>query len=320
MDGEKRPSREPQRNQAEEDSAKESHDEDGPAVDPSKPGPSMIQHIAEPQGDSWAPLVRKRAVEDLTTRKQPAKDRPSSTAPKRIPLQDHIPESLVYDCKTMDNHSLKLTDLPFNVTIEEVQELCKDAVQIQFIHDGSLLRSTARYEMQMNEAKDGPVLMTNTKTTRINELLEALGEDVMDAEKHPSREPQRDQAEKDGAKESHDDGGPAVDLSKPGPSMIQHMAEPEGVSWAPLVRKRAVGDLTARKWLAKDKPRSAAPERIRLQDHIAESFLHDYKTMDKHRLKVTDLPFNVTAEEVREHCKDAGVPGFEPDRSGCVFM
>ncbi|XP_077506162.1 uncharacterized protein LOC144115615 [Amblyomma americanum] len=148
MDGEKRPSREPQRNQAEEDSAKESHDEDGPAVDPSKPGPSMIQHIAEPQGDSWAPLVRKRAVEDLTTRKQPAKDRPSSTAPKRIPLQDHIPESLVYDCKTMDNHSLKLTDLPFNVTIEEVQELCKDAVQIQFIHDGSLLRSTARYESE----------------------------------------------------------------------------------------------------------------------------------------------------------------------------
>ncbi|KAK8771429.1 hypothetical protein V5799_025331 [Amblyomma americanum] len=364
--------------------------------------------MAEPQGVSWAPLVWKRAVEDLTARKRPAKDNLSSAAPERIRLKDHITESLVYDYKTMAKHSLKLTDFPFNVTTEEVQELCKDAVQIQ--HKGQLTRSPqllhdklnlhgvpeelrskeklstffptrqmigvladvriamklpsanelikavkdircwtigvqdirftlkitkkdpawARFKkgrkegrelkkgksldgpgisgsqgpVPMNEDKDGPALMTKTKTTRILEVLEAY-EDVMDGEKRPRREPLRDQAGEDSAKESHDEGAPDVDPSKPGPSMIQRMAEPQGVSWAPLVRKRGVEDLTARKRPAKDNLSSAAPERIRLKDHITESLVYDYKTMAKHSLKLTDFPFNVTAEEVQELCKDA---------------
>ncbi|KAK8771428.1 hypothetical protein V5799_025330 [Amblyomma americanum] len=121
--------------------------------------------MAEPQGVSWAPLVRKRAVEDLTARKRPAKDNLSSAAPERIRLKDHITESLVYDYKTMAKHSLKLTDFPFNVTAEEVQELCKGAVQIQHkvSHDCSLLRSTARYESEQRAVESAESLRKATR-------------------------------------------------------------------------------------------------------------------------------------------------------------
>ncbi|KAK8777354.1 hypothetical protein V5799_029303 [Amblyomma americanum] len=128
--------------------------------------------MAEPQGVSWVPLVRKRAVDDLTARKRPATDKPSSAAPKRIRLQDHIPEWLVYDYKTMDKHSLKLTDLPFDVTTEEVQELCKDAVQIEhkFSHDGRLLRSTALYEKTLHSASKASARNSSLPSYRFPQL------------------------------------------------------------------------------------------------------------------------------------------------------
>lgn len=149
MEGEKRHGRAQQGEQPEEHGDKFC-DEGGLTGEVWKPGPWTPLHKIEPQRLTSELAVTRNPAEDATARKCQPKDYPSSAPSKGIRLRDHIPQSLVFDSKTRDMRSLKLSGFQHQVTVEEVKQLCKDAVQIchRFGHGCKLLCSVAQYESE----------------------------------------------------------------------------------------------------------------------------------------------------------------------------
>ncbi|KAK8777140.1 hypothetical protein V5799_029510 [Amblyomma americanum] len=89
---------------------------------------------------------------------------PSSAPPRRIRLQDYIPESLVFDYKSRDIHSLKLSGFQHQVTVEEVRLCCQDAARIchRFGHECRLLGSIAEFESEQKAVETAKVLKEAT--------------------------------------------------------------------------------------------------------------------------------------------------------------